>query len=61
MLTSETKCRIAENCSFYNMRSYYTAREFLSINRSCDYCKNFVRGHCVKDVLDEIYDKIRLN
>ncbi|MDU1414711.1 MAG: hypothetical protein E6929_18065 [Clostridium sp.] len=61
MLSSEDKSRIAENCSFYNERSYYTAREFLQINKSCDHYKNYVWGHCEKKVLNDIYDKIRLN
>lgn len=60
-LTSEIKQRIAQNCSFYNERSYYPDKVLLQLEQSCNNCSNFVRGHCEKDVLESIYNNIRLN
>ncbi len=33
----------------------------MQLEQSCNNCSNFVRGHCIKDVFDEIYKDIRLN
>lgn len=60
-LTSEIKQRIAQNCSLYNERSYYPDKVLLQLEQSCNNCQNFVRGHCTKEVLDDIYTNIRLN
>lgn len=60
-LTNEIKQRIAQNCSFYNERSYYTDKNLLQLDQSCNNCNNFVRGHCTKEVLDDIYANIRLS
>ncbi|MEW8996091.1 hypothetical protein [Clostridium sp.] len=61
MVSNEIKSRIAQNCSFYNERSYYPDKIIMQLEQSCNNCSNFVREHCVKDIFDEIYEEIRLN
>lgn len=61
MISFEIKNRIAQNCSLYNSRGYCSGKILININPSCDNCDNFVRGHCIKNVFDDIYEKIRIN
>lgn len=61
MVSNEIKSRIAQNCSFYNERSYYPDKILIQLEESCNNCSNFVRGRCVKDVFDSIYENIRLS
>lgn len=61
MISNEIKSRIAQNCSLYFAKSYYTSNAFNSIEPSCGNCVNYVRGKCIKRVFDKIYDEIRIN
>ncbi len=61
MISNEIKSRVAQNCSLYNSRAYCSGKSLINLNPSCDNCDNFVRGHCVKNIFDDICEKIRLN
>lgn len=61
MISSEIKMRIAQNCHGYQGRSTYSMMSFVESSQSCSNCKNYVRGHCVKNLFDGIYDNIRIN
>lgn len=59
-LSSEIKERIADNCSHYKMRGIYPNSTLSIGTYSCDNCRNYVLGHCIKDIQEDVYEKIRL-
>ena len=63
MSLSEAKKFVAQNCPGYRNRNYYslTNMSMGTSYESCDNCTNFVRGHCSKDLYDDIRDRITLN
>lgn len=61
MVSNELKMRIAQNCSGYESRNSGFLSSMTQLSESCDNCKNFVRGKCVKDLFDEVREEIRQN
>jgi hypothetical protein len=61
MISSEMKSIVAQNCPGYEPRYALSMMSMGMLSESCDNCANFVRGHCVKDLLDEIKEKIERN
>ncbi|MEG1257281.1 hypothetical protein [Clostridium sp.] len=61
MISNEIKSRVAQNCSFYNERSYYQDKLLMQLEQSCNNCENFVRGKCIKNVFYDIVDNIRVD
>lgn len=61
MVSNEIKMRVAPNCSCYNNRNCFSMMSMRESRESCNSCKNFVGGKCDKDLIDEVYSRIRLN
>jgi hypothetical protein len=61
MVSNEIKMKVAQNCSEYNNTNYFSMMSMLEYRESCNSCKNYARGKCIKNLVDEIYGKIKLN
>jgi len=61
MIPNEIKMRVAQNCPGYVSRNHYSLMSMLESSESCSNCKNYVRGKCIKDLFDGIYETIRIN
>lgn len=61
MVSNELKMRVAQNCLGYNNRNYLSMMSMIESRESCNYCKNYVRGQCEKNLFDEISGIIKLN
>jgi hypothetical protein len=61
MVSNEVKMRVAQNCPVYNSRNYISTMSMLESSESCSCCRNYIRGKCTENILEELYGKIRLN
>lgn len=61
MISNELKMRVAQNCPGYVSRNNGFLSSMTQLSESCDNCKNFIRGKCVKGLFDEVKEKIRQN
>lgn len=61
MILSYEKMLVAENCEEYQAKSYIITSSMSLIAQSCFQCKNYVKDRCVKDLLEEIKEKIKTN
>lgn len=61
MVSNEMKSIIAENCPEYEGKYVLSMLSMGSMSESCNNCENFKGGHCVKDLLDPLREKIERN
>ncbi|MBC2582842.1 hypothetical protein [Clostridium sp. DJ247] len=61
MILSYEKMLVAENCEEYKAKSYMLTSSMSLIAQSCFQCKNYVKGKCIKGLLEKIEEKIKTN
>jgi hypothetical protein len=61
MVSNEMKSTIAQNCPGYEARYALSMLSMGSLSESCNNCSNYVRGQCIKDLLDPMREKIERN
>jgi hypothetical protein len=61
MISAELKSVIGQNCPGYDARYGITIMNSGVFSESCNNCSNYVRGKCIKDLLDEMRNKVCRN
>ena len=61
MVSGEMKSIIAQNCPRYESRYELEMMSMVSLFESCDNCSNYVRSNCIKDLLNDIKEKVERN
>lgn len=61
MISKETMFMVGQNCDEYRSKSALNMMSMTNLSESCDNCLNYVRGHCIKDMITAIEGKIKIN
>lgn len=53
---------VAENCDEYNPVNHdFISQMGVTLSETCDNCKNFINGRCIKNLFDPIKEAINRN
>jgi hypothetical protein len=61
MISSEMKSIVAQNCPAFEPQNSIIQMSAIGIAENCNVCIHFVRNKCIKNLLDDIKDKIERN
>lgn len=62
MRLQELKMVVAENCDEYNPVNHdFISQMGVTLSETCDNCKNFIDGRCIKNLFDPIKEAINRN
>jgi len=61
MVSGQVKMIVAQNCPGYQARYGMVMSTMGSLSQSCSNCGNWIRGRCIKDLFDEVRERIRVN
>lgn len=61
MISLQDKILVAQNCEAYKPKSYMLTAAISYIAQSCNQCVNYTNGKCIKELFEEIEEKIKIN
>jgi len=61
MFSSEDKSLVGENCPQYVSRNILQGTKATNLARNCIDCSNYLDGNCSMNLLNGIYENLKIN